>query len=50
MVRNGKIFKVLSDKPIYLDIAEFNDGEQVESINQDYFNFVEIALANEIKI
>jgi len=48
MVKEGKVLKILSDKPIYLDIAEF-DGE-TDEVKQDYFNFVELVLANEIKI
>lgn len=49
MLKNGKIFRVISEKPIELEILEFDD-----EINSDeyaeYVDYLEMTMPNQIKI
>lgn len=49
MLKDGRIFRVISDKPIELEILEFDD-----EINSDeyaeYVDYLEMTMPNQIKI
>lgn len=49
MLKNGRIFRVISEKPIELEILEFDDEIKSEEY-VDYVDYLEMTMPNQIKV
>lgn len=49
MTKNGRIFRVISDKPVELEILEFDDEIKTDDY-AEYIDYLEMTMPNQIKI